>query len=113
MVHSEFSQFAPLNLKKQSGRPYRSHRYPACTRCKKRRSRCTIDLPGTACLLCRMYHAECSSAATRKDQHTVNIPSASLHSEYDSREQASQVVSPVVARDAQIFERYIPSDERE
>lgn len=43
-----------FNMK--SARPYRSHKYPACTRCHKRRSRCTIETPGSACLLCRSKH---------------------------------------------------------
>lgn len=39
--------------KMKTARPYRSHKYPACSRCHKRRSRCTIETPGSACLLCR------------------------------------------------------------
>ncbi|KAL2812969.1 fungal-specific transcription factor domain-containing protein [Aspergillus granulosus] len=45
-----------------SGRPYRSHKIPACDFCRKRRSRCTQELADQPCLLCRMHGATCSRA---------------------------------------------------
>lgn len=40
-------------------RPYRSHKIRACDLCRKRKSRCTVDLPGQSCLLCRVQGADC------------------------------------------------------
>lgn len=42
----------------QTGRPYRSHRHPACLSCRKRKSRCkTRDAPG--CIMCQVHGTEC------------------------------------------------------
>lgn len=49
-----------------SSRPYRSHKIPACDRCRKRKIRCVVDLTGQPCLLCRMQNATCR----RLDEHT-------------------------------------------
>lgn len=40
-------------------RPYRSHKVRACDLCRKRKSRCTVDIPGQSCLLCRVQGAVC------------------------------------------------------
>lgn len=40
-------------------RPYRSHKIRACDLCRKRKSRCTVDIPGQSCLLCRVQGADC------------------------------------------------------
>ncbi|KAF2274011.1 C6 transcription factor-like protein [Westerdykella ornata] len=40
-------------------RPYRSHRVPACTRCRSRKIRCNIDIPGEPCLSCRERRLKC------------------------------------------------------
>lgn len=43
-------------------RPYRSHKIPACDFCRRRKTRCTRDNVERACLPCRMYGAQCSTA---------------------------------------------------
>lgn len=40
-------------------RPYRSHKVRACDLCRKRKARCTVDIPGQSCLLCRVQGADC------------------------------------------------------
>lgn len=40
-------------------RPYRSHKVRACDLCRRRKSRCTVDIPGQSCLLCRVQGADC------------------------------------------------------
>ncbi|KAL4890833.1 fungal-specific transcription factor domain-containing protein [Aspergillus ambiguus] len=57
-------------------RPYRSHKVRACDLCRKRKSRCTVDIPGQSCLLCRVQGADChyqeESAA-----HDPSLPNGS------------------------------------
>jgi hypothetical protein len=45
-------------------RPYRSHKLPACDYCRKRKSRCIVDLPGQGCLACRLLNSDCSVEST-------------------------------------------------
>src|ERR1700753_2462396 len=44
---------------KSGGRPYRSHKVPACDRCRKRKIRCSIDLLGQACVFFRARKLSC------------------------------------------------------
>ncbi|EXJ93717.1 hypothetical protein A1O1_02110 [Capronia coronata CBS 617.96] len=96
----------------KTARPYRSHKYPACARCHKRRSRCTIEIPGQACLLCRMHGVACSSAIAKKDDRVsprVGFVHRSLLAEDKSLESFStHIVGPVIARDTQILDQYLP-----
>lgn len=45
------------------GRPYRSHKIPACDRCRKRKLRCAVDVPGQPCNSCRISGALCFHAS--------------------------------------------------
>src|SRR4051812_25967239 len=45
---------------KELSRPYRSHKYPACDFCRKRKSRCVRSLENRKCVLCQMHGAECT-----------------------------------------------------
>ncbi|EXJ91924.1 hypothetical protein A1O3_00474 [Capronia epimyces CBS 606.96] len=103
-------QAQPHGMK--TARPYRSHKYPACTRCHKRRSRCTIEIPGQACLLCRMHGVACSSASGKKDDRVspkVGFIHRSLVADEKSLEGvSSHIVGPVIARDTQILDQYLP-----
>lgn len=42
-----------------SSRPYRSHRIPACDRCRRRKARCVVDRIGQSCRLCRTHSVSC------------------------------------------------------
>ena len=44
----------------QSARPYRSHKVPACDRCRKRKIRCIVEVPGKPCLLCQVQGVVCT-----------------------------------------------------
>lgn len=41
-------------------RPYRSHASPACTACRRRKSRCTAEAGASACLMCQAHGTQCS-----------------------------------------------------
>ncbi|GKZ27646.1 hypothetical protein AbraIFM66951_006001 [Aspergillus brasiliensis] len=54
-------------------RPYRSHKVRACDLCRKRKSRCTVDIPGQSCLLCRVQGADCHyQEETNHDPPLIN-----------------------------------------
>lgn len=44
----------------QASRPYRSHKFPACDFCRRRKSRCVRSLDNRKCVLCQMHGAECT-----------------------------------------------------
>lgn len=70
-------------------RPYRSHKVRACDLCRKRKSRCTVDIPGQSCLLCRVQGADCHY------QEELN-PDASVLSTTDSKSwSGAQPIEPV------------------
>lgn len=48
----------------QKSRPYRSHRFPACDYCRRRKSRCTRDFDNRPCVLCRVNGVECTQNST-------------------------------------------------
>jgi hypothetical protein len=143
-------------------RPYRSHKVRACDLCRKRKSRCTVDIPGQSCLLCRVQGADChyqedpppdspsvdadakqSPESLHLASHKRSRPSelvssmedsvdtfsdkghgsSSLQRTQDSRESAQKrrkfedpqnesvlIVGPVAAEDAQVIEKYMPSE---
>ena len=110
-VVSEGSPTSSSYLIMKTARPYRSHKYPACARCHKRRSRCTIEIPGQACLLCRMHGVPCSSATAKKDDRVtpkVGFVHRSLIADDKSLEGFSHIVGPVIARDTQVLDQYLP-----
>lgn len=73
-------------------RPYRSHKVRACDLCRKRKSRCTVDIPGQSCLLCRVQGADCHY------QEEPN-PDASVLSTTESKPwSGGQPVEPVSGR---------------
>ncbi|KAL2867987.1 putative C6 transcription factor [Aspergillus lucknowensis] len=53
-------------------RPYRSHKVRACDLCRKRKSRCTVDIPGQSCLLCRVQGAVCHY----QDENNSELPNS-------------------------------------
>ncbi|KAK6356455.1 hypothetical protein TWF718_000814 [Orbilia javanica] len=65
-------------------RPYRSHKVPACARCRQRKIRCKVDLPNQPCLFCREKGVACQipSLANSPDdsspsQHSTSTTTAS------------------------------------
>ncbi|PYH40921.1 putative C6 transcription factor [Aspergillus saccharolyticus JOP 1030-1] len=140
-------------------RPYRSHKVRACDLCRKRKSRCTVDIPGQSCLLCRVQGADChyqeesSQDAPLSNGHdtkrwsadpaqvstigqkrkrssevsspaSVSRPRASSVPQTDSigghrgsesrfddpHNESVLIVGPVVADDAQVIEKYMPTE---
>ncbi|KAH8693826.1 putative C6 transcription factor [Talaromyces proteolyticus] len=145
-------------------RPYRSHKVRACDLCRKRKSRCTVDIPGQSCVLCRVQGADCHyqedslpdetqlldtdgrhspsqalAGTKRKRGAQPNAPdvdggaeppsnngtgalSYSAPSEdrngdrmrkksEDRQNESVLIVGPVAAEDAQVIEKFMPSEQ--
>ncbi|KAK6363700.1 hypothetical protein TWF730_001120 [Orbilia blumenaviensis] len=62
-------------------RPYRSHKVPACARCRQRKIRCKIDLPNQPCLFCREKGVACQiPSSTSPDDSSTSNSNSSHHS---------------------------------
>ncbi|KAF1848196.1 C6 transcription factor-like protein [Cucurbitaria berberidis CBS 394.84] len=110
-------------------RPYRSHKVPACTRCRSRKIRCHIDIPGEPCLSCRERRLKCqyvesSTTSSPTDEGGDRRPSKRRrHSEPEegparprsapilhkatNNPSASIMLAPHLAEDVDIFNRHI------
>ena len=54
----------------ESSRPYRSHRYPACDICRRRKTRCIRNLDDQACHFCRQHDLSCEVGTS----NNTNVP---------------------------------------
>ncbi|TID24481.1 hypothetical protein E6O75_ATG02846 [Venturia nashicola] len=52
----------------QAGRPYRSHKVPACGTCRKRKIRCDMDIPDQPCRFCREKRVVCQNSVKNNRQ---------------------------------------------
>lgn len=114
-------------------RPYRSHRWPACQRCRSRKIKCHVDTPGQQCRFCRERQETCryelrddgplpSSNAISKRRRQVNdqtgrgvncdreatlshFPSVMGTSPTES----SLMMNPHMAEDIAVLEQYLTS----
>lgn len=118
------------------GRPYRSHRVPACSACRRRKIRCQVDHTAQACRFCRGRQMACDFSYGRPEL-TVGPASeepsrlhTTLSTTLDSPlavtgEQIRQVapgptsspsesspllMNPTMAEDVDILERYLTSN---
>ncbi|KAF2134463.1 C6 transcription factor-like protein [Dothidotthia symphoricarpi CBS 119687] len=110
-------------------RPYRSHKVPACTRCRSRKIRCHIDIPGEPCLSCRERRLKCqyvdsSTTSSPSDENGDHRPpkrrrlsnpedgpsrprSAPILHKTANNSSASIMLAPHHAEDVDIFNRHI------
>ncbi|KAL5114406.1 hypothetical protein ACEQ8H_007717 [Pleosporales sp. CAS-2024a] len=111
-------------------RPYRSHKVPACTRCRSRKIRCHIDIPGEPCLSCRERRLKCqyvesptannsptedggSGQPAKRRRHSepedgpVRIRAAPVLHKPSTNLSASIILAPHIAEDVDIFNRHI------
>lgn len=108
-------------------RPYRSHKVPACVRCRSRKIRCHIDIPGEPCLSCRERRLKCQyvestttnnsptedgrPAKRRRHSEPEDGPSrprsAPVLHKSTNNPSASIMLAPHLAEDVDIFNRHI------
>jgi hypothetical protein len=67
----------------KEARPYRSHKFPACERCRKRKLRCAVDVAGQPCNSC----TNSGSICTQPQKEEEVIPSAALSHDHESSSQ--------------------------
>lgn len=80
-------------------RPYRSHKIPACERCRKRKIRCNFDLIHQECIYCRGKGLDCVVAYPTRDSSikgavSQEVPDAVQRKRPRHREGASDVIGP-------------------
>ncbi|GAB7340263.1 hypothetical protein MBLNU457_6726t2 [Dothideomycetes sp. NU457] len=120
-----------------SARPYRSHKIPACIRCRHRKVRCNIDTPGQPCRLCGERGVPCviaepgalqnaesphdapprkrqrkSSPPRQPDTHRRHTMPAGDPWQQTSPTEGPLIVGPAVAEDVQILENYLSSRQK-
>jgi hypothetical protein len=115
------------------GRPYRSHRIPACEHCRKRKIRCNIDIPGKSCRFCRERNDTCnytqkttgvtvpSSRSLKRPRQkytstsalslmgTEKNPAHSPNVDSTSLTKSSLMMNPPMAEDIAVLEQYLSS----
>lgn len=113
-------------------RPYRSHKVPACTACRKRKVRCAVDDPNLPCRYCRGRSLQCDHgvdaegrpastprARKRKKPESaidgIDVVPASLQGANCTETMATMensspiMVSPSIAEDVEVLERHLAS----
>ena len=113
-------------------RPYRSHKIRACDYCRRRKQRCSVQVMGQPCDLCKGQNIICSYQyntanesrksirkrpydTTARDADTFrasssNPRSLNLRAEEVSRKETDtspHVVGPIASKDAQILEKFM------
>lgn len=59
----------------RAGRPYRSHKVPACGTCRKRKIRCDLDILDQPCRFCREKQLVCQNSVKNSRQRTGSVGS--------------------------------------
>lgn len=117
-------------------RPYRSHLRPACTACRRRKSRCKIVAGTAVCAMCNIHGTDCEfpiarTAATstapavrpstrRQSIPTISVESitapspgiqslAPLNTLADDGEENPHIIGPVVGYDSHVLADYLTS----
>lgn len=118
------------------GRPYRSHKLPACTACRHRKGRCHVDNPTQACRFCRQRSLACDHGLNAKttslrksrlekrmsqtygsmveasispSRNTSSLPQMSFDQMQAPSESSPVMVDPTMADDLDVLERHLAS----
>ncbi|KAK5683437.1 hypothetical protein LTS10_004969 [Elasticomyces elasticus] len=117
------------------GRPYRSHKLPACSACRQRKVRCLVDGSSRLCHYCRQRGVECDRLTTRalpngkahrsgrmagsptpkvkNPRSSANAASTispnALEATRTSDESSPLMMNPTMAEDVDVLERHLVS----
>nr|POE90111.1 putative transcriptional regulatory protein c25b8.11 [Quercus suber] len=124
-AHQHMSSLQP------DGRPYRSHKFPACDACRRRKVRCAVKISKNSCQYCLERDLKCSRSwqnPRRGDAQSVSRPSILSNHETNSlshpsvakpsgasdrlksrppKESALLMVGPTMAEDIDVLERHL------
>ena len=116
------------------GRPYRSHKVPACETCRRRKIRCFVDIPSQPCRFCREHARQCTMpsskdrdanetpddrprkrARTRPDPglrqvYRPNVPRPGQDQFTSPVESSSLMMHPTMAEDINVLETHLTSE---
>jgi hypothetical protein len=119
--------------RRSEGRPYRSHKFPACTTCRHRKGRCHVEDPTQPCRYCRQRSLACdngtgvrASRVQRGDTHRrtqeptaepstdspargSSLPRISFDEMQTPSESSPVMVDPTMADDLDVLERHLAS----
>lgn len=102
-------------------RPYRSHKLRACGLCRRRKSRCIVDVPTQPCLTCRvqgpkcLYEADSSDKRTprvsrlRQEETSPQITLSKASASGASQNESVLVLGPVATEDARVIRDHMSS----
>ena len=62
LIFTSVMESSTEGLQHPEVRPYRSHKVPACSACRKRKGRCEVDDPSVPCQYCRRRKLNCDHA---------------------------------------------------
>jgi hypothetical protein len=118
---------------RSEGRPYRSHKFPACTTCRHRKGRCHVEDPTQPCRYCRQRSLACdrgigARASRVQRDHThrriqeptaepntilpasdSSLPRISFEEMQTPSESSPVMVDPTMADDLNVLERHLAS----
>lgn len=93
------SEIEPSPSAPKEVRPYRSHKFPACDRCRRRKARCIVESKSDPCRLCQIQNAICTRL---KEYNSSKNCSISGDSEVPTKTRPSTIPSPSAKRHQQL-----------
>ena len=100
-----------------SARPYRSHKVPACDRCRSRKTRCDIDGTGQPCRFCCERGEACSYTLNVRQtkrkrlggrgSREVQSPLEEESTNQTTPTESSLMMNPPMSEDITILEHYL------
>ncbi|KAI1336688.1 fungal-specific transcription factor domain-containing protein [Xylariaceae sp. FL0016] len=96
-----------MSFPASSERPYRSHLRPACLPCRRRKSRCKVDISNSSCLMCQVHGSDCRFPPNRPILN--RRPNASSGGEPSSR--LRSYADGDVLTDGRRHEIHVPDEE--
>ncbi|KAJ5433672.1 C6 transcription factor [Penicillium daleae] len=107
-------------------RPYRSHKVRACDTCRKRKARCTVDIPHQPCITCRVQGTNCLYEDSFRGEHlkrpSIHKVTETLQSPAVAKRDSKArtlwnreldsifMIGPMEAEDAHVIDAYISQE---
>lgn len=128
LMFSSVMESSTEGLQHPEVRPYRSHKVPACSACRKRKGRCEVDDPSVPCQYCRRRKLDCDHAVGQQLARIDRVPPAKrarkagsaavanaassstgqqlLGNMQEGEESSPVMINPAMAEDVEILEQH-------